>query len=72
MTLNLSDEEVAQVTGYVVPAWQIKWLQAQQWKFVVSRVGKPIISRRYYEQQMGVVSGEADQEPDFSIFHKAA
>jgi hypothetical protein len=72
MTLNLSDDEVAQVTGYVIPAWQIKWLRAQEWKFVVSRVGKPIISRRYYEQQMGVVSNDADLEPDFSIFHEAA
>jgi hypothetical protein len=31
------------------------------------------VSRRYYEQKMGVEAAmQAEQEPDFSIFHKAA
>ena len=62
-----------ELTGYQVPAWQIKWLQARNWKFEVNAGGKPKVSRKYAEQKLGVESDTSEtSEPDFSILHKAA
>jgi hypothetical protein len=72
MSITLNQEEMVELTGYQVPAWQIKWLDAHDWKYVVSAGGRPKVSRKYYEQQMGVISADDNQEPDFSIFHEAA
>lgn len=71
--LTLSDKEIEDLTGYKLPAWQIKWLTSRAWKFEVSAGGRPKVSRKYYEQKMGLVNESAEpDEPDFSILHKAA
>lgn len=68
----LSHDELVELTGYVCPAWQIKWLEARGWKYEVSRK-RPKVSRSYFEQRMGVI---ANQQPepdlDFSCWDKAA
>jgi hypothetical protein len=74
MNLTLTDEEIIDLTGYVVPGYQIKWLNARGWCFEVSRGGRPKVSRKFAEQKLGVVQPANDDlaEPDFSILKKSA
>jgi hypothetical protein len=51
--LNLTPEEVEDLTDFKQPARQIKYLVQHGWTFEVGASGKPKISRSYYDQRMG-------------------
>jgi hypothetical protein len=72
MSLMLTPDELEELTGYKIPACQIRWLKDRGWVFEVSRK-RPKVSRAYFEQKMGV-QGNKDEEPelDFSCFEEAA
>jgi len=46
-------EEVAEFTGYRKPSAQIRWLQAQQFGFVVGGDGMPKVLRRVVISRLG-------------------
>jgi hypothetical protein len=72
MSLTLSHDELFELTGYVCPAWQIKWLQQRGWKHEVSRK-RPKVSRAYFEQRMGLQAiVQPEPELDFSCWRKQA
>jgi hypothetical protein len=74
VSLTLSDQELIDMTGYVMPGWQIKWLKAHGWCYVVTKGGRPKVSRKFAEQMLGVVQPANDDqaEPDFSILQNRA
>jgi len=41
----LSDEELAELTGYKARAYQRRWLIDRQWVFVESRGKRPLVGR---------------------------
>jgi len=43
----LSDEELADLTGYKARGWQRRWLNERGWHFVESRGGRPLVGRQY-------------------------
>lgn len=53
MSLLLTPEEVAELTGYVQPKRQITWLSANGWKFLIGGDGLPKVARSLYEAQYG-------------------
>jgi hypothetical protein len=72
MSLILSPDELEELTGYKIPACQIRWLKDRGWVFEVSRK-RPKVSRVYFEQKMGVQANQdAEPELDFSCFGEAA
>ncbi|ATB63601.1 DUF4224 domain-containing protein [Pseudomonas mosselii] len=50
----LSDEELADLTGYKARGWQRRWLNERGWHFVESRGGRPLVGRQYARMQLGV------------------
>lgn len=40
-------DEIENITGYVRPAAQIRWLTENGWKFTVSGKGKPVVARSF-------------------------
>jgi hypothetical protein len=74
MSLTLSPDELEELTGYKIPACQIKWLKAHGWCYVEAKGGRPKVSRKFAEQKLGVVQPANDDqaEPDFSILKKSA
>ncbi|MCF1486941.1 DUF4224 domain-containing protein [Pseudomonas sp. AA27] len=50
----LSDEELADLTGYKARGWQRRWLNDRCWHFVESRGGRPLVGRQYARMKLGV------------------
>lgn len=49
----LSDEELADLTGYKARGWQRRWLNDRGWHFVESRGGRPLVGRQYARMKLG-------------------
>lgn len=49
----LSDEELAELTGYKARGWQRRWLRDRSWTFVESRSGRPLVGRQYVRMKLG-------------------
>ncbi len=49
----LSDQEIAEITGYSARAWQRRWLEANHWHFIKSRGGRPLVGRQYARARLG-------------------
>ncbi|PWU25718.1 MULTISPECIES: DUF4224 domain-containing protein [unclassified Pseudomonas] len=50
----LSDEELAEITGYKAMAWQRRWLKERGWTFVESRGRRPLVGRQYARMKLGI------------------
>lgn len=48
----LTQDELSELTGYQLPAWQARWLVAHGWRFERSATGRPIVSRAHAESQL--------------------
>jgi hypothetical protein len=49
----LSDDEVADLTGYQLPAYQRRWLIGNSYPFEIDAHGRPKVLRSYTEARMG-------------------
>ncbi|VVO21643.1 DUF4224 domain-containing protein [Pseudomonas fluorescens] len=52
----LSDEELADLTGYKARAYQRRWLTDRQWVFVESRGKRPLVGRMYARMKLGMLT----------------
>lgn len=70
----VTQEELQNLTDYVMPSAQKRWLARNGWEFTVSGLGRPKVLRAYFEQRMGLASAKpsAHTEPDFSHWPRAA
>lgn len=60
----LSDDELADLTGYKQRAHQRKWLKDRNWVFIESRGGRPLVGRMYARTKLGMVNPAiADPNP---------
>lgn len=50
----LSDDELAEITGYKLRAWQRRWLKHHNWHFVESRGKRPLVGRHYARMKLGI------------------
>jgi hypothetical protein len=50
----LSEEELAELTGYKARGYQRRWLEERQWHFVESRGGRPLVGRQYARMKLGI------------------
>lgn len=50
----LTDEELAEMTGYKARKWQRRWLEERHWHYVVSRGGRPLVGRAYMRVKLGL------------------
>ncbi|MBA4287448.1 MAG: hypothetical protein C0439_00465 [Pseudomonas sp.] len=51
----LSDEELAELTGYKARAYQRRWLIDRQWVFVESRGKRPLVGRMYARMKLDMI-----------------
>lgn len=54
----LSDEELAELTGYKARGWQRRWLDERNWHYVESRGRRPLVGRQYARMKLGVSQPE--------------
>ena len=60
----LSDEELADLTGYKLRTHQRKWLKDRNWVFIESRGGRPLVGRMFARMKLGMVNATiADPNP---------
>lgn len=52
----LSDDELAELTGYKQRAYQRRWLDARKWIYIESRGKRPLVGRMYARMKLGMVS----------------
>ncbi|KAF1068208.1 MAG: hypothetical protein GAK45_01436 [Pseudomonas citronellolis] len=50
----LSDEELAEITGYKQRAWHRRWLNDHHWVYVESRGRRPLVGRQYARLKLGI------------------
>lgn len=70
----LSDQELADITGYSMRAYQRRWLNANHWHFIESRGGRPLVGRQYARARLGAPEPQPAESapakpawtPDFS------
>ncbi|AUY32667.1 MULTISPECIES: DUF4224 domain-containing protein [Pseudomonas] len=53
----LSDEELAELTGYKARGYQRRWLEERGWVFVETRSGRPLVGRHYVRMKLGMSLG---------------
>jgi hypothetical protein len=58
----LTHAELQELTGYRLPAHQIRWLRDHRWAFEVGGDGKPKVLRSHAERRLGGVDS-APSEP---------
>lgn len=72
----LTRDELADLTGYVVPAYQVKWLDRAGYPYALNAAGKPKVLRAYVERRLGLEPTKTrpepspETEPDFSKWIK--
>ena len=52
-SLFLSKDEIAELTGYKLPAHQRRWLQERGWIFERNATNRPIVGRAYALSRLG-------------------
>lgn len=62
-TLTLTNEELAELSGFRRGFELIAWLKENRFKFVLDRYGYPRVDRRHYEWKMGVPDPAAPPNP---------
>jgi len=72
MSLVISTADIEELTGYVRPAEQIKWLQRHGWVHEVNRRGHPVVAQSYFDLKLGGTIKQAVNEPNFSRMPKRA
>jgi len=65
----LTDKEIAELTGYKKPAYQVRWLQQNHWPLEVSADGNPKVLRSVVLARMGD-SGKVSNEPALRFAHQ--
>lgn len=43
----LTDDEMATITGYLIPSKQIQWLDSNGWQYVLNGARRPVVGRLY-------------------------
>lgn len=51
----LTEEELADLTGYIQRAYQRQWLKDRNWVFVESRGGRPLVGRMFARMKLGII-----------------
>lgn len=59
----LSEEELADMTGYKARGWQIRWLKEREWHFVESRGRRPLVGRQYARIKLGLAAPTTTAAP---------
>jgi hypothetical protein len=67
-SLSLSSKDLIDLTGYCNKSKQVDWLSSHGWTFVLNRFNAPIVSRAFYDLQMGSLKNidQASTQPNWS------
>ncbi|TDR46301.1 uncharacterized protein DUF4224 [Pseudomonas brenneri] len=57
---TLAEEELAAITGYMIPSRQIEWLNKNGWKYVLTRSRRPVVGRVYARMKLAGVKPSAE------------
>lgn len=55
----LADEEIAAITGYLLPSRQIEWLNRNGWQHVLTAARRPVVGRVYARLKLAGVKPTA-------------
>lgn len=61
----LAPSEIQQLTGYVRPSAQVRWLRKHGYKFTVNALGRPVVFLAEANRHM--VGGRAAQSQDVNL-----
>lgn len=56
---TLNEEELATITGFLIPSKQIQWLSTNGWQYVLTRSRRPIVGRVYARLKLAGVKPSA-------------
>lgn len=57
---TLAEEEIAAITGYMIPSRQIEWLNKNGWKYVLTRSRRPVVGGVYARMKLAGVKPSAE------------
>lgn len=69
----LTPDELAELTGYQLHAYQRRWLAAHGWKFETAATGRPVVLRAHAESRMlDPAKSPAQWSPNLAAIKKVA
>jgi hypothetical protein len=69
--MNLTPEELHDITGYVQPAAQKRWLKKNKIKFHENRYGHPKVDRAYYTARLAAPQQRSGGSPNWAALESA-
>lgn len=57
---TLAEEELAAITGYMIPSGQIAWFDRNGWKYVLTRAKRPGAGRVYARMKLAGVKPSSE------------
>jgi hypothetical protein len=63
----LSTDQLAELTGYKVAYYQVRWLRARGWTFEVGGDGRPKVLVAHAMRRLGGVDSTAPTEPKLRL-----
>ena len=70
-SMFLTNKEISELTGYVRPAAQQRWLDLNGFAYVINVHGKPKVLRRLVYSKLGhVAQVEIKEEPNFAALFR--
>lgn len=73
--LQLTVEEVQQITGLKLRGRQVEWLRTRHWQFEINARGVPIIARSYAESRLSGITASPQsmrtRRPNFEAVRSA-
>lgn len=60
----LTADDLHDLTGYVRPSAQVRWLRRHGWRFTVNALGMPVVALAEFNRHL-VGGRAAKQEPNF-------
>ncbi|THG87064.1 DUF4224 domain-containing protein [Pseudomonas sp. A-1] len=63
----LSDQELAEITGYSMPSKQREWLDVERWVYHKNRAGHPVVGRVYARMRMAGIAPKSAPAEAWSL-----
>lgn len=68
----LTSEELTELTGYSLAAWQRKWLDAHGYRYEKSAVGRPVVLKAYVTAKLSGAEQVAGAKMNLDALRKRA
>ena len=68
----MTPDELKTLTGYELPAWQMRWLKSHGYQFEQAASGRPVVLRSHVINKLSGDSKQSEWVPNVAAIRKVA